>query len=126
MAQAVTKLPAQANSPINTTDYTLVPGLEALLLTGSGWIFISASLLITSTYNGYNNTSLAIAIDGVLLDDTPRYSSIPINGLATVSIRIALKLGAGQHTIQVRAYATQSGAIISAYRANLVIEEPGY
>jgi hypothetical protein len=126
MAQAVQKLPSSADQALATTTLTTIPGLVIEILTGAGWIFLTLSMLISSTYAGTNLIYARLKIDNQPLLPPNAILRIAQNVTGSFSFRWAFKLGAGQHTIEAQASSSDATANIVGLAANLILEEPGY
>jgi len=126
MAQAVQVYPSASGLLFGVQAYADIPGCYVALLTGSGWIFVQFSAGLINTYAGPNICAMVVKIDGIESQLLQRNAK-PLEGEDfTMSHRIAIKLGSGQHIFQLRGYAGSANILIQAYQASLIVEEPGY
>ena len=129
MPQIVRKVISSSGAAFIRTTLTQLGGLIATILTGAGWIEISAVVGVTSSYAGENTVNLTLYIDGVAQTQVPDGSSfvtLPQNGYRQIFLRAFARLGAGTHTFAVYGYSTQDTANVISNLAYLVVTEVGY
>jgi len=129
MPQIVTKQIAAADHPLIITTTTLLPGLSATVLTGSGWINIRVALEITFAFAGLAIVTTQLKIDGVLQGIDSIGASVQ-NGaqydLRRLSLDYLARMGAGAHVIEVFAFTNAVVTSVTARRGYLIIDEVGY
>jgi len=126
MAQAIIKNPSAINQTISEVQWTLIPGLTATILNGSGWINLDFSAEIYNNVAGPSWLRYRLTLDSVPIPSTERAKDMLQVERAPVNTRHMVKPGSGQHTYSVEGWCQNAGVRINDYRAALIIQEPGY
>jgi hypothetical protein len=129
MPQSVLKQITTAGHALVATTPTLIPGLTATLLTGSGWIKVHAwANIINYQATGYTHTFL-LKVDGVIATYyTPGWTAISAgqNCWARADIDYLARLGAGTHTFELFAFSDVANALIAGLNAFMEVTELGF
>ena len=129
MSQAVVKTVTSSGTYIPTPNLAVIPGLEANLLTGAGWLRITAMIWWLERFGGGHSLTMTLNIDGVTQSAVPGAESITesaANQYNTAFLDYIVRLGAGQHTIELWAKVGHATHAIVGRQATLIIHELGF
>ena len=129
MSQLIRKVITTPDSPLIQTTPTLIPGLSIYVLTGAGWIQLIGRILVQNAYAGVALPIIQFRIDGILQDlysDSADQRSLAQNYWATLRNEVYIRLGAGEHTVELFGSTDQVPVTIYKQNATLTLYELGF
>jgi hypothetical protein len=129
MPQRITKWCDTWKHPIVWTTPTLIPQMQATILTGAGWIDIEFNASGTNETEDYWDLIYTLWIDGARVPEA-NGGAIKLAGIKYAylagTLRASLRLGAGAHTIEIRGQSTYTTTTMVEYQGFLTITELGF
>lgn len=128
MPQIVVKGPSTPAYTIPSGALALIPGMEITVLTGAGWIHCHADLNILCQAQTLSFAQIALVVDGIVpAGGTQGYMGKHIGGgyYDQLFAELWLRLGAGQHTLELFGASGAADIAISGVAAELVLHEIG-